>query len=412
MQPLRGTKDILPDENILWQYIRQIITQILSNSNYNEITTPIIENTDLFYKSIGQGTDIINKEMYTFHDQGQRSITLRPEGTASVTRAFISNQMYHSNSINRLWYLGPMFRYERPQNGRQRQFHQLGIECIGSHNPIADVEVIRLATRILNKLEYTQYQLEINSIGKIEEREIYKTILINYLQKYINDLDKDSQARMQTNPLRILDSKCHKTQEIVNNGPKLISCLKSESREYFDNVCELLESLNIPYNINYNLVRGLDYYNDTAFEIKTQELGSQDTICGGGRYDSLIKQLGGPNTPSVGWAIGIERLIILIKNQFQSITHYPYVYLISQNVNTQKYMWIIINILENNNIKFELDLNLTNLSKKLKKAYKSGAQKCIIVGDDEMNTQTITIKDLKSNSQKTITLDNFKTHLI
>ena len=177
MQPLRGTKDILPDENILWQYIREIITPILSNSNYNEIATPIIEKTELFNRTIGQETDIINKEMYSFIDQGQRNITLRPEGTASIARAFISNKMYNSNSINRLWYLGPMFRYERPQNGRQRQFHQLGIECIGSHNPIADVEVIRLATKILNQLKYTNYKLEINSIGKIEERAIYLSLI-------------------------------------------------------------------------------------------------------------------------------------------------------------------------------------------------------------------------------------------
>ena len=407
MQPLRGTKDILPDENILWQDIRQIITPILSNSNYHEITTPIIEKTELFNRSIGQGTDIINKEMYSFNDQGNRNITLRPEGTASIARAFISNKMYNLNAINRLWYLGPMFRYERPQNGRQRQFHQLGIECIGSNNPIADVEVIRLATKILSKLKYNKYQLEINSIGKKEEREIYKTLLINYLQKYINDLDKDSQIRIHTNPLRILDSKCNKTQEIVNHGPKLISCLTSESREYFDNVCELLESLAIPYNINHNLVRGLDYYNDTAFEIKTQELGSQDTICGGGRYDSLIQKLGGPNTPSVGWAIGLERLLILIKNHFTSINNTPQIYLINQNLNTQKYMWKIINVLEDKNIKFELDLSFTNFSKKLKKAYKSGAQKCIIIGEHEVNTQTITIKDLKSKYQDVINLEMF-----
>nr|YP_010865182.1 histidine tRNA synthetase [Campylaephora boydenii]WGT74060.1 histidine tRNA synthetase [Campylaephora boydenii] len=407
MQPLRGTKDILPDENILWQYIRKIITPILSSSNYNEISTPIIENTELFQRSIGKGTDIINKEMYSFNDQGQRSITLRPEGTASIARAFISNKMYNFSSVNRLWYLGPMFRYERPQNGRQRQFHQLGIECIGSHNPIADVEVIRLATKILNKLEYKKYQLEINSIGQIEEREIYKNMLVNYLQKYINDLDQDSKVRIKTNPLRILDSKCHKTQEIIYDAPKLISYLKSESREYFDNVCELLNSLAIPYNINYNLVRGLDYYNDTAFEIKTQELGSQDTICGGGRYDSLIKQLGGPNTPSVGWAIGLERLIMLIKNEFTSTNNNPYVYLISQNLNTQKYMWTIISILEEQNIKFELDLSFTNFSKKLKKAYKSGAKKCIIIGENEVHTQTMTIKDLQSNYQNTIKLEMF-----
>nr|YP_009297076.1 histidine tRNA synthetase [Ceramium japonicum]AOM66419.1 histidine tRNA synthetase [Ceramium japonicum] len=407
MQPLRGTKDILPEESIIWQYLRDIVTPILSTCNYNEITTPIIENTELFYRTIGDDTDIINKEMYNFFDQSQRKITLRPEGTASIARAFISNKMYNHNSINRLWYLGPMFRYERPQTGRQRQFHQLGIECIGSNNPIADVEVIRLAILILNTLDYKQYKLEINSIGKIEEREQYKSILINYLEKYIKDLDTDSQARIHTNPLRILDSKNSRTQEIIYDAPKLISCLNTESRKYFDNVCELLESLSIPYSINYNLIRGLDYYNDTAFEIKTKELGSQDTICGGGRYNSLIEQLGGPSTPSVGWAIGIERLIILIKNQLKLINICPYVYVINQNLHTQKYTWKVINILETQKTKFELDLSCANFSKQLKKAYNSGAKKCIIIGDNEVNQQNITIKDLESNIQQTIKLEVF-----
>lgn len=412
MQPLRGTKDILPKENMIWQYIRQTIMQTLSICNYNEITTPIIENTELFQRTIGQSTDIINKEMYNFIDQGQRNITLRPEGTASISRAFISNKMYISKNINRLWYLGPMFRYERPQNGRQRQFHQLGIECIGIRNPIADVEVIRLATIILNKLKYDTYKIEINSIGQIEEREKYKTILVEYLQKYIKDLDKDSQTRIYKNPLRILDSKDNKTKEIINNGPKLISYLQDDTRKYFDNVCELLESLSIPYNINYNLVRGLDYYNDTTFEIKTKELGTQDTICGGGRYDSLIEQLGGPKTPSVGWAMGIERLVILIKDHIQLQQNLPYIYLINQNINTQKYMWKIILILEERKIKFELDISNNNFSKQIKKAYLSGAKKCIIIGENEANENNITIKDLKSNYQITIKFENFLNKLI
>lgn len=408
MQPLRGTKDILPEDSILWQYIRNMITPILSNCSYNEITTPIIESTDLFYRSIGQGTDIINKEMYSFTDQGQRKVTLRPEGTASIARAFISNKMYNSNKINRLWYHGPMFRYERPQNGRQRQFHQIGIECIGSNNPIADVEVIRLATIILNKLEYKKYKLEINSIGQIEERKKYKSILVNYLEKYFTELDEDAKKKIYTNPLRILDSKNTKIQEIVQEAPKLISCLEPKSIKYFHDVCELLESSSIPYEINYNLVRGLDYYNDTAFEIKTQELGSQDTICGGGRYDSLIEQLGGPNTPSVGWAMGIERLIILIKNKLILKKHSPHVYLINQNLYTQKYTWQIISLLEKHKIKFELDFNFTNFSKQLKRAYNTGAIKCIIIGEHEVNTNSITIKDLQSQVQHNIQMEVFR----
>lgn len=407
MQPLRGTKDILPQEIIIWQYIKETTQKILNNCSYNEIETPIIESTELFNRSIGQDTDIINKEMYSFIDQSKRNITLRPEGTASIARAFISNKMNISNNIQRLWYCGPMFRYERPQNGRQRQFHQLGVECIGSSNPIADAEVIRLAIKILNTLNYKNYYLEINSIGNLEERQKYKQILINYLEKYSHDLDIESQKRIYTNPLRILDSKDIKTQEIISNAPKLISFLQSESIQHFNNVCELLDSLNINYRINSNLVRGLDYYNHTAFEIKTNQLGSQDTICGGGRYDGLIKQLGGPDTPSVGWAMGIERLILIIKDYIELPNNKPHVYLVNQNLNTQKYMWKILFSLEQYDIKFELDLSLNNFSKQIKKAYNSGASKCIIIGEKEMHNNTVTIRNLINNSQQIIKLTNF-----
>ena len=407
MQPLRGTKDILPEEAKIWRDIIQTAYNVLDNSTYKEIRTPIIENTDLFERSIGNGTDIINKEMYSFIDQGKRNITLRPEGTASIARAFISNKLYTSNKIQRLWYFGPMFRYERPQNGRQRQFHQLGIECIGSINAIADVEVIRLATQILQRLNFNNYTIEINSIGNTIERNQYQDTLIRYLTKHIDDLDEDSKQKLNNNPLRVLDSKNHRTQEIIKCAPKLISYLGEESKKHFNEVCELLEGLDIKYKLNYNLVRGLDYYNHTAFEIKTNELGSQDTICGGGRYDSLIEQLGGPSTPSVGWAMGIERLIIILKKQLTTSADQPYIYLINQNIETQKYMWNIMKTLEKANIKFELDLSNNNFSKQVKKAYNSGARKCIIIGDDEVNQESVTIKDLTYNSQQTINLPSF-----
>ena len=407
MQPLRGTKDILPEEAKIWRDIIQIAYNVLDNSTYKEIRTPIIENTDLFERSIGNGTDIISKEMYSFIDQGQRNITLRPEGTASIARAFISNKLYISNKIQRLWYFGPMFRYERPQNGRQRQFHQLGIECIGSINAIADVEVIRLATQILQRLNVNNYTIEINSIGNTIERNKYQDTLIRYLNKHIDDLDEDSRHKLNNNPLRVLDSKNHRTQEIIKDAPKLISHLGEESKKHFHEVCELLEGLGIKYKLNYNLVRGLDYYNYTAFEIKTNELGSQDTICGGGRYDSLIEQLGGPSTPSVGWAMGIERLIIILKKQLATSPNQPYIYLINQNIETQKYMWNIMETLEKANIKFELDLSNNNFSKQIKKAYSSGAQKCIIIGDNEVHQESVTIKDLTYNSQQTIHLSHF-----
>nr|YP_009773992.1 histidine tRNA synthetase [Caulacanthus okamurae]QIZ74609.1 histidine tRNA synthetase [Caulacanthus okamurae] len=404
MQRLRGTKDILPDESIFWQHIQNTASKLLTLASYHEIRTPIIESTSLFKRSIGNGTDIVNKEMYSFTDQGSRNITLRPEGTASIARSFINNNLHKDNTVKRLWYLGPMFRYERPQNGRQRQFHQLGIECIGSLNPMADVEVIRIATNILNSLNFSEYTVEINSIGTSEEREKYKEKLIRYLTPYINDLDHHARSKLITNPLKILDSKNIKTKEILNNGPSLYDCLEKSSKKHFQEVCDYLECLDIEYTINDKLVRGLDYYNYTAFEIKTKKLGSQDTICGGGRYDSLIKQLGGPNIPSVGWAIGVERLLLIIKDKTQIELQKPKIYIVSEGTKACKRILKIIPLLEKNNISYNLDLNNSNLQKKLKKANKLGAKICIILCDYEIQHNCITIKTLKNGSQEQISI--------
>lgn len=412
MQALRGTKDILPNDIQYWQHIYRVAYKILSTTNYNEIRTPILENTQLFERSIGNFTDIVNKEMYTFKDQGQRSITLRPEGTASIARAFINNQLYKNSSINRLWYLGPMFRYERPQKGRQRQFHQLGIECIGSKNTMADVEVIRLAIKIFEELKIEEYKLELNSIGSLEEREKYQEDLINYLKIYEKDLDIDSQKRLYNNPFRILDSKNNKTQEILLKAPKLNSYLNYTSLNHFTKICDSLAYLNIPYMINETLVRGLDYYNYTAFEIKTTQLGTQDTICGGGRYDNLIKQLGGPDTPSVGWAIGIERLLLIIENNISLKKKKPYIYLITQGIIAEKKIWSIIQILERNNIHFELDLSSSNLKKQMKKADQSNAKICCILGENEIENNYLTIKWLTTGEQKKIQMQEFEIYLL
>uniref|UniRef100_UPI0030022DFB histidine-tRNA ligase n=1 Tax=Anunuuluaehu liula TaxID=3049639 RepID=UPI0030022DFB len=402
MQPLRGTKDILPNEIILWQHLYATASKIFALSNYHEIRTPIMESTTLFKRSIGNGTDIVNKEMYSFLDQRSREITLRPEGTASIARSFISNKLYQTSKINRLWYLGPMFRYERPQNGRQRQFHQLGIECIGSLNPIADTEVIRLANSILTALECSNYRIEINSIGNIEERSKYKEDLIQYLKPYEQDLDEDSKKKLEINPLKILDSKNKKIQEILYKAPCLQKYLKTASIKHFHLICEYLDLLNIQYTINPNLVRGLDYYTYTAFEIKTDLLGSQDTICGGGRYDLLIEQLGGPNTPAVGWAIGVERLLILIQKHLTIKKNKPYVYIAHQGEKAKKEIWKIISLLEKQEISFELDLENNSFQKQLKKANKCGAQVCIIIGDDEINKKSITLKWLHNYTQENI----------
>lgn len=406
MQPLRGTKDILPNEIFFWQHLYDVALKILTLSSYQEIRTPILESTNLFKRSIGNDTDIVNKEMYSFIDQGNRHITLRPEGTASIARSFISNKMYTTNKLQKLWYLGPMFRYERPQNGRQRQFYQLGVECIGSLSPMADTEVIRIATRIIGELQFTEYNLEINSIGNQEERSNYKEALIEYLIPYKQDLDNDSKKRLYNNPLRILDTKNKNTQEILEQAPSLKKYLKITSLKHFYQVCEYLNKLNIQYNINNKLVRGLDYYNYTAFEFKTHLLGSQDTICGGGRYDSLIKQLGGPDTPAVGWAIGVERLLSLTKERIQLKIKTPDIYIAIQGQEALKNIWTIIPLLEKYNIRFEMNFENNTLQKQIKKASKSGAQICLILADDEIKQKIITLKWLHLKKQETISIQD------
>src|SRR5919199_5601972 len=320
IQALRGTRDILPEEVRYWQWVEAIARQILSLAAYQEIRPPIFERTELFERGIGEATDIVGKEMYTFNDRATppRSVTLRPEGTAGVVRAFIQNNLYASGGVQRLWYTGPMFRYENPQAGRQRQFHQLGVEVIGSADPRADVEVIAIATDILQTLGLKDLTLNINSVGNFEDRPRYRQALVDYLTPYKNELDPDSQERLTRNPLRILDSKDKRTQEIVATAPSILDYLGEGSKRHFEQVQQLLSDLGISYQLNPCLVRGLDYYTHTAFEIISDDLGSQATVCGGGRYDGLVEELGGPSTSAVGWAIGLERLIILLQQNQES----------------------------------------------------------------------------------------------
>nr|YP_010851315.1 Histidine-tRNA ligase [Aphanocladia delicatula]WGH14114.1 Histidine-tRNA ligase [Aphanocladia delicatula] len=410
MQPLRGTKDILPKEIQKWQQIYNVANKILSIHNYKEIRTPIIENTELFRRSIGNFTDIVNKEMYSFNDQGRRNITLRPEGTASIARSLITNKLYTGSAVNRLWYLGPMFRYERPQKGRQRQFHQLGIECIGSSMPMADIEVIKLANDILKQIECKEkYLLEINSIGDIKEREIYQFQLIEYLKKYESELDTDSKNRINKNTLRILDSKNSKTQEILKKAPKLKTYLSKNSLKHFDTICEHLTYLKIKYTINNYLVRGLDYYNYTAFEIKTENFSQQNTVCGGGRYDNLIKQLGGPKTPAVGWAIGLERLLILMQDSLKIETNT--IYITVENLNTVSILWDIIDILKEYQLQFELDLSNDSLTKQIKRAHQLKSKICLILGENEIKNKSITIKWLNTGTQQNIKLSSLRKYI-
>nr|YP_009297657.1 histidine-tRNA synthetase [Hildenbrandia rivularis]AOM67201.1 histidine-tRNA synthetase [Hildenbrandia rivularis] len=409
IQKIRGTQDILYDQVKYWRLIVEQAKKILESADYLEIRTPIIEYTSLFTKTLGKDTDILSKEMYSFYDQAQRAVTLRPEGTASVVRALVENKLYNYNNIRRFWYVGSMFRYERPQSGRQRQFHQLGIECFGTRDPRADVEVIYLACKLLDQLKCNSFQLEINSIGTYNDRHKYQEELKNYLSPYLRDLDEDSKTRLRTNPLRILDTKNIKTQEILVHAPKLSNFLDSCSKKHFATVCQYLSYLDISYEINEKLVRGLDYYNNTAFEMKVDSLGlsTEKTICGGGRYDNLVRQLGGQEVPAVGWAIGVERLYNLLKNKVKFITSSVDVYVASQGEAANRYSLFIMRFLQARRLNVTLDLSNQSFRKQLKNADKASAKVCLIIGEREMLNKTVTIKWLNNGKQ-----ENFKQDLL
>lgn len=403
IQAIRGTRDILPEEVGYWQLIEATARKILKQAVYQEIRVPIFEQTDLFERGIGEATDVVGKEMYTFTSRsGKTSITLRPEGTAGVVRSYIQNKLHATGGVQRLWYTGAMFRYERPQAGRQRQFHQIGLELLGSGAPRADVEAIAIATEILQALGLQNLTLDINSVGKGEDRQQYREALVAYLEPYKNDLDADSRDRLTRNPLRILDSKDPKTQEIAQNAPKIIDHLSDYSKKHFDTVLQLLTDLNIPYKINHCLVRGLDYYTHTAFEIKSSDLGAQATVCGGGRYDGLVAELGGPETQAIGWAMGMERLVLLLQQLQASPVIQPDFYLVSRGEAAEAQALVLSQKLRQADFIVELDLSSSAFGKQFKRADRSGAVACLVLGDAEAANHTVNLKWLASGEQQAI----------
>jgi histidyl-tRNA synthetase len=402
IQALRGTRDILPEEVGYWQLIEAKVREILGKAVYQEIRAPIFEETALFERGIGEATDVVGKEMYTFSSRGDKSITLRPEGTAGVVRAYIQNKLHAQGGVQRLWYTGPMFRYERPQAGRQRQFHQVGLELLGCEAPRADAEVIALATDILQSLGLKNLELDINSVGNSEDRTKYRQALISYLEPYKDDLDEDSKDRLTRNPLRILDSKNPKTQEIAANAPKIVDRLGIESKKHFDTVLQLLTDLDIKYQINHCLVRGLDYYTHTAFEIKSNDLGAQATVCGGGRYDGLVKELGGPETQAVGWAIGMERLVLLLQQLESKPIATPDLYIVSRGEAAEAQGLLLAQKLRRLDFRVELDLSGSAFGKQFKRADRSSAVACLVIGDAEAENKTVNLKWLATGEQQAI----------
>ncbi|MBE9030333.1 histidine--tRNA ligase [filamentous cyanobacterium LEGE 11480] len=396
IQAVRGTRDILPEEIGYWQQVETIARDILARAAFKEIRTPIFEQTDLFERGIGEATDVVGKEMYTFLDKGDRSNTLRPEGTAGVVRSYIEQKLHAQGGVQRLWYMGPMFRYERPQAGRQRQFHQLGLEMLGSADVRADVESIALAVDILKAVGLDELVLEMNSLGTKADRVQYRETLVNYLRPYQADLDPDSQDRLTRNPLRILDSKAAKTQEILQDAPLLGNSLSDESQTRFEKVKGLLSDLGITYKLNPKLVRGLDYYSHTAFEFQSVQFGA---VGGGGRYDGLVSELGGPETAAIGWAIGLERLIGLLQQLQPKPESQADFYLVSRGEQAEAQALKMAQQLRQAGFKAELDLSGSAFGKQFKRADRSGAAACLILGDAEAENQQVQLKWLGTGEQ-------------
>ena len=402
LQTLRGMVDLLPEATAHWQWLEAMAREHFRRACVHEIRTPLLEATDLFARGIGEATDVVGKEMYSFLDRGERSCTLRPEGTASVVRAAIQHGLL-SQGPQKLWYGGPMFRYERPQGGRQRQFHQIGLECLGFADSRSDVEAIAIAWDLLQALGLTNLQLELNSLGSQDDRRAYRDGLVAWLQERQDQLDADSQQRLATNPLRILDSKHPQTQELLSLAPNLEDALSPASRERYEQVKAGLSALGIPFLCNPRLVRGLDYYGHTAFEITSDALGAQATVCGGGRYDGLVEQLGGAPTACVGWAMGLERLMLLL-GQENKPTSSPDVVVVSQGDRAEALAVPVARQLRQLGQAVEIDLSGSGFGKQLKRAGKSGARWAVLIGEEEATSGQLQLKDLSCSESRSIAL--------
>ncbi|MDX7988892.1 histidine--tRNA ligase [Xenorhabdus sp. 12] len=404
---IRGMNDCLPADTVIWQRIESTLKRVLSGYGFSEIRTPIVEQTPLFKRAIGEVTDVVEKEMYTFDDRNGESLTLRPENTAGCVRAGIQHGLLY-NQEQRLWYLGQMYRYERPQKGRYRQFHQLGAEVFGLQGPDIDAELILMTARWWRELGIADHVvLELNSIGSLEARANYREALVAFLEQHKDKLDEDCLRRMYTNPLRVLDSKNPEVQQLLNDAPELSKYLDAESKEHFDGLCQLLDSAGIKYRINQRLVRGLDYYNRTVFEWITTALGAQGTVCAGGRYDGLVEQLGGKATPAVGFAMGMERMVLLVQEvnpDFVADLSVADVYLSSFGEGSQQSALILAEKIRDQLPELRLMTNHGggNFKKQLARAGKHGAKVALILGEDEIKAGNVTVKDLRNGEQETL----------
>lgn len=418
LQAIRGMNDILPEQTPAWRYLENTLVNLLDGYGYKEIRLPIVEYTELFARGIGEGTDVVDKEMYTFLDRNEESLTLRPEGTAGCVRAVLEHGLAGGGQVQKLWYAGPMFRYEKPQKGRYRQFHQVGVEAFNLPGPDVDAELIVLTWRLWKKLGLADaVTLQLNSLGSSEARAAYRDALVAYLRERFDQLDEDSQRRLTTNPLRILDSKNEATQAALVGAPTLGDYLDEESRLHFEGVKARLDAAGIRYQINHKLVRGLDYYNRTVFEWVTDKLGAQGTVCAGGRYDGLVAQLGGKATPGVGFAMGVERLVLLLETLDllpAELNRAADVYVCAFGEAAELAALTLVERLRDELPGLRLLLNTGGGSFKsqFKKADKSGARYALILGDDELAARVVGCKPLRDDSeQQSVAWDALAEHL-
>jgi len=395
IQAVRGMNDLLPDVVERWQYIESVTRDVLSAYGYREIRLPVLEKSELFARSIGSETDIVEKEMYSFEDRSGDNLTLRPEGTAGVVRAGIENGFLH-NQIQRLWYAGPMFRHERPQKGRYRQFHQIGVETFGVDSPDIDAELILICARLWRNLGLNGLTLQLNSLGTDESRKVYRGELVNYLKQLKSRLDDDSLRRLEKNPLRILDSKNPAMQKIISGAPSILDYLDEPSLRHFEMFGDYLKQAGISYVINHAMVRGLDYYTRTVFEWTTDRLGAQSTVCAGGRYDRLVEHLGGKPTPASGFALGMERLADLLALHSDGVrTKHPHAYMILLGEAAQKHGLMLSERLRDAELHIECHCGGGGLKAQLKRADRRGARFALLLGDEEIRNRSVSVKDLR-----------------
>ncbi len=403
----RGTYDLLPTDSPKWQYVEEKFRNICKNYGFKEIRTPTFEHTELFTRNLGDTTDVVTKEMYTFDTKGNTSLTLKPEGTAPAMRAFIEHNLANVQPITKMYYIAKLFRYERPQAGRYREHTQLGIECIGSNSAKTDAEIVSLAINFIESLGIKEYDLKINSIGCPKCRPVFMKALKEYTKEYYDELCETCQKRFEQNPLRMLDCKETKCKEIFNNAPKLIDYLDDDCKSHFNELQDSLNVLDIKFSIDNNLVRGFDYYTKTAFEIVSTGLGSQNAVCGGGRYDNLIEELGYKSTPSVGFGMGLERLMITLESLGINIPvdNRPTCYIITTGVKSEELGLSIANSLRKNNIPCELDVSGRSIKAQMKTSGKLNAKFTVIIGDEEIETNMLTVKNMDTSSQEKISID-------